>query len=86
MATEDPEARYDRTCVRGLKDVIGTVAPRLDIDVFLKTQPDAFNLFLLALNDLKSETADWKDPMSYFQIAGKQRWEDFVEAKLNLSE
>lgn len=69
----DSQARYDRSTVRGLKDVTGVVSPRLDIDVFLKTQPDAFNLFLLALDDLKSNRADWKDdPMSYFQIAGKQ--------------
>lgn len=52
--------------VLGLKNVAG-VAQRLDIDVLLKTQPDAFNLFCLALIDLMSDP-DSSKIMGYYQI------------------
>ncbi|KIW32469.1 uncharacterized protein PV07_04014 [Cladophialophora immunda] len=42
------------------------VRPRLDIDVMIAKQPDAFNLFLLALMDLKADTSK----LGYFSLAG----------------
>ncbi|KAF5681684.1 tyrosinase precursor (monophenol monooxygenase) [Fusarium circinatum] len=68
--------------VIGLYEVAG-VGERLDIDVMLMTQPDTFNLFLIALmelQDMKKEEITWKpgpgysftsdDIMSWYQIAG----------------
>ncbi|KAF5983153.1 tyrosinase precursor (monophenol monooxygenase) [Fusarium bulbicola] len=68
--------------VIGLHEVAG-VGERLDIDVMLMTQPDTFNLFLIALmelQDMKKEEITWKpgpgysftsdDIMSWYQIAG----------------
>ncbi|KPM45160.1 hypothetical protein AK830_g1416 [Neonectria ditissima] len=64
--------------VLGLRDVAG-VGERLDIDVMLMTQPDTFNLFLIALMELQGKKMPWnidagysftsKDIMSWFQIA-----------------
>ncbi|KAF4334818.1 tyrosinase precursor (monophenol monooxygenase) [Fusarium beomiforme] len=64
--------------VLGLRDV--GVGERLDIDVMLMTQPDTFNLFLIALMEVQGKKVDWEiDPgysftsdniMSWFQIAG----------------
>lgn len=56
--------------VLGLKNVAGVV-PRLDIDVLLFTEPEVFNLFLLAFEDLKTD----KDIMGYFEIAGPLFWQ-----------
>ncbi|MCJ1439065.1 hypothetical protein MMC27_008456 [Xylographa pallens] len=66
--------------VVGLRDVTGSVAPRLDIDVLLLKHPDTFNLLLIALMELKAEAVPWKiddafkvdkaHKMSYFQLAG----------------
>ena len=53
--------------VIGLKDVAGVV-PRLDVDQLLLQEPDTFNLFLLALQNLQQE--DTSDIMGYYQIAG----------------
>ena len=61
-------AQKDGTVI-GLKAVSG-VLPRKEIDEFLLQDPDAFNLFLLALRDLQEES-DTNKLMSYFQIAGK---------------
>jgi hypothetical protein len=54
--------------VLGLKAVAGVV-PRLDIDELLLQEPDAFNLFVLAFSELKSDNKI----MGYFQIAGASR-------------
>lgn len=43
------------------------VRPRLDIDVMILKQPDVFNLFLLALMDLKADTSK----LGYFALAGE---------------
>ncbi|OAP60301.1 hypothetical protein AYL99_05303 [Fonsecaea erecta] len=42
------------------------VRARLDIDVMIAKQPDVFNLFLLALMDLKADTSK----LGYFSLAG----------------
>lgn len=42
------------------------VRPRLDIDVMIARQPDVFNIFLLALTDLKVDHSK----LGYFQLAG----------------
>ena len=42
------------------------VRARLDIDVMIARQPDVFNLFLLALTDLKAD----KSKLGYFSLAG----------------
>ncbi|EWG47520.1 hypothetical protein FVEG_07596 [Fusarium verticillioides 7600] len=70
--------------VIGLREVAG-VGERLDIDVMLMTQPDTFNLFLIALMELqdmkeKNKEITWTpdpgysftsdDIMSWYQIAG----------------
>lgn len=69
---------HDKGVVLGLRDVAG-VGERLDIDVMLTTQPDTFNLFLIAMMELQGQnplgsTPDpsfkSKDKMSYFQLAG----------------
>ena len=51
--------------VIGLKDVSGTRL-RLDIDEFLITQPDTFNLFILAIKDLHNDSSK----MGWFEVAG----------------
>lgn len=43
------------------------VRPRLDIDVMIAKQPDVFNLYLLALMDLKADTTK----LGYFALAGE---------------
>ncbi|KAL8787253.1 MAG: hypothetical protein Q9195_007863 [Heterodermia aff. obscurata] len=53
--------------VLGLKEVTGLL-PRLDVDVMLTTQPDTFNLFLLALRALQDEGMS-KDKNGYFELA-----------------
>lgn len=53
--------------VVGLKDL--GVKPRLEIDEVLLHQPDGFNLFLLALDELQ-KAGNSKDIMSYYQVAG----------------
>ena len=66
------EAHYTNGVVLGLKDVTD-VQPRKDIDKFLVEDPDAFNLFLLALDKLQSEDM-LKERMGFFEIAGKSRF------------
>lgn len=71
---------HDEGVVIGLHEVSG-VQERLDIDVMLLTQPDTFNLFLIALMELQGKKVNWevdagysftsKEIMSWFQIAGK---------------
>ena len=61
-------AQKDGTVI-GLQPVSGTL-PRQEIDQFLLDDPDAFNLFLLALRELQDESEATK-LMSYFRIAGK---------------
>ena len=51
----------------GLKNVAGVV-PRLDVDVMLMTQPDTFNLFLLALRVLQNDGLS-KDKNGYYELA-----------------
>lgn len=55
--------------VLGLHDVAG-VQPRLDIDQLILQEPDTFNLFVLALNELMDFSVSG-DKMGYFQNAGK---------------
>ncbi|KAF9772953.1 hypothetical protein IL306_009291 [Fusarium sp. DS 682] len=83
MATMTPMEKlnqaHEKGVVLGLHEVAG-VAERLDIDVMLMTQPDTFNLFLIALMELKGMKVTWdipsdysftpEDKMSWFQIAG----------------
>ena len=61
-------AQKDGTVI-GLQAVSGTL-PRQEIDQFLLDDPDAFNLFLLALRELQDESEATK-LMNYFRIAGK---------------
>ena len=70
--------------VLGLKDVAG-VLPRLDVDVMLITQPDTFNLFLLALRVLQNDNLN-KDKNGYFELASihglpKGLWDGVVPYK-----
>ncbi|MCJ1243678.1 hypothetical protein MMC30_000875 [Trapelia coarctata] len=51
--------------VIGPKDVTG-IRPRLDIDTLMITKPDTFNLFLLAVADLHSDSGK----MGWFEVAG----------------
>ncbi|KAF5588390.1 tyrosinase precursor (monophenol monooxygenase) [Fusarium pseudocircinatum] len=75
---------HDEGAVIGLREVAG-VGERLDIDVMLMTQPDTFNLFLIALMELQdmkqtNKEITWTpdpgysftsdDIMSWCQIAG----------------
>jgi len=71
MATLDElREANDKGVVLGLEKVAGIV-PRKDIDVFMKEDPETFNLFLLALSELQS--SKWsEDKMGYFEIAGIQ--------------
>ncbi|KAI4603987.1 hypothetical protein KJ359_000112 [Pestalotiopsis sp. 9143b] len=47
---------------------VGPNLPRLEIDDMIINQPDTFNLFCLAMDELKSSPpSDW---MGYYQIAG----------------
>ncbi|KAF3000407.1 hypothetical protein E8E14_002195 [Neopestalotiopsis sp. 37M] len=47
---------------------VGPDLPRLEIDEMIINQPDTFNLFCLAMKELKeAPTSDW---MSFYQIAG----------------
>ena len=64
-------AQKDGTVI-GLQAVSGTL-PRQEIDQFLLDDPDAFNLFLLALRELQDESEATK-LMNYFRIAGKSLW------------
>jgi len=51
--------------VIGLKD-ISSVRPRLDIDTFMMTKPDTFNLFILAVAELQSDSSK----MGWFEVTG----------------
>ncbi|KAF2205503.1 Di-copper centre-containing protein [Delitschia confertaspora ATCC 74209] len=66
--------------VIGLKDVTGNVSPRKDIDWQIVNQPEAFNIFLIALWELQQE-GETDNKMSYYQVAGihglpKALWDD----------
>lgn len=61
--------QHDQGEVVGLNEVAG-IQPRLDIDVFLYTNPTGFNLFLLALHDLQHDPILAQSTMGYFEIAG----------------
>ena len=61
------EAQHAQGVVVGLEKLTG-VAPRLDIDVFIHENPDAFNLMLIAFDELHK--AKRSDIMGFFQIAG----------------
>ena len=73
------EKAHEEGTVLGLQDVAG-VTSRLDIDVLLLKHPETFNLFLIALMELKIEDVTWdidddykvtkKDKMSYYKLAG----------------
>ncbi|KAK8060693.1 Tyrosinase [Apiospora saccharicola] len=76
----------DAGIVKGLKDISG-VKPRLDIDVMIKTQPDTFNLFILALD--KMQKPDFQPrALRYAEIAGihgipMRKW-DGISGKVNM--
>jgi hypothetical protein len=54
----------------GLADVTG-ILPRKDIDVFIKEDPETFNLLVQAFNVIKQH--DLIDsPMSFYQLAGNR--------------
>ena len=63
------QAQKDGT-VRGLSGIPNaTPVPRLDIDELLDQSPDAFNLFLLALERLQDETKNSQNSkMSFYEI------------------
>ncbi len=61
---------HEKGIVVGLRKIAG-VALRLDIDVLLSQQPDTFNLFLIALDELQNEEA--QNIMGFYQIAGAYR-------------
>jgi tyrosinase len=64
--------------VVGMKELTGDVQVRVDIDVMLTEQPDAFNLMLLALAAMQKNPdvikkipgLDQNDLLSYYSIAG----------------
>lgn len=58
---------HEKGIIVGLRNIAG-VAFRLDIDVLLTQQPDTFNLFLIALDELQNEPAS--NIMGFYQIAG----------------
>lgn len=58
---------HEKGIIVGLRNIAG-IAFRLDIDVLLSQQPDTFNLFLIALDELQN--ADAQDIMGFYQIAG----------------
>lgn len=60
------QAQKDRVVIRLAGT--GSNLPRLEIDEMIIDQPDTFNLFCLAMGELKSGLA--KDWMGYYQIAG----------------
>ena len=78
-AIDDLEQAHQQGCILGLKKV-ADVVERVDIDVMLLNQPEVFNLFLIALMELKGTKVPWQiptdhqftsdDKMSWFQIAG----------------
>lgn len=64
---EDLRAAQEAGIVIGLAKASGKL-PRLDMDEMIVNQPDTFNLFCLAMDELKSAPpSDW---MGYYQIAG----------------
>ena len=60
---------HQNSVVMGLKDVAGVVQ-RMEIDDFIISKPDSFNLYMLALTEMQKEDYH-KNPMSYNQIGGK---------------
>lgn len=77
------QAKTDRVVLDlGLK-VPNPVIRRQDIDEFLLSDPVAFNLYLLAIRKLQSQS----DVLGYFQIAGIhglpiQNWDGVTGPKL----
>ena len=59
---------HEKGIVVGLKDV-AEVQPRYDIDILLHDYPKAFNLFILAFDELQTKSG-LDDKMGFFQIAG----------------
>lgn len=55
---------HEQGVVLGLRDISGVVE-RLDIDVMLMTQPDTFNLFLIALMELQGKNVPWDNDPGY---------------------
>lgn len=80
--------------VVGLRD--SGVVPRVDIDELLFKQPETFNLFVIALKELKGEPVPWQipsdfqvkssDKLSYFQMAGMERGLDDVVSRYQANE
>lgn len=71
---------HSQGVVVGLRDA-ASVVPRVDIDELLLKHPATFNLFVIALKELKGEEdVSWpvpdefkvkkEDKLSFFQIAG----------------
>jgi hypothetical protein len=61
--------------VIGLKAVTGITGIRREIDDLILHAPEAFNIFVLALQRIQApdRTKNGKDLMNYFQIAGMAR-------------
>lgn len=57
--------------VLGLSKVDGSPVPRRDIDDLMLNEPDTFNLFLLALIELKKDSSR-DEKMGFYQLAGKR--------------
>ncbi|KIW71471.1 hypothetical protein PV04_03631 [Phialophora macrospora] len=65
------KAAQDGFYVIGLQDVTGETGIRRDIDDLALHEKEAFNVFVIALTNLQStSSANTKNFMSYFQIAG----------------
>lgn len=62
------DAQRDRVVV-GLKDISPKPVNRQDIDWLLLHEPDAFNVFIIALWELQQDeqSSNW---MAYYQLAG----------------
>ena len=65
------KAAQEGFCVIGLQEVTGETGIRKDIDDLVMNEKEAFNVFIIALTNLQSPSAqNVQNPMSYFQIAG----------------
>jgi hypothetical protein len=63
--------------VIGLGDVTGEVGVRRDIDDLALNEPEAFNVFVIALKRLQDPSRA-SNYMDYFQIAGISHFSCFV--------
>jgi len=66
----------------GLDKVTGQTVDRLDLDELLFKEPDAFNIFLIALQNLQKDEI-WTEKFSFFQVAGIDCASKFVAISAN---